>query len=87
MSFTLTSTDDDLKEKIADLKGQLNVCQLQLKDKEFTLNKKTEGYESRIEKLTEENIILKDKFGKVSEGQRSLEVQNSKLEDRLLNIV
>ncbi len=96
MSFTLidkqnssnTSEEiDDLKSQIADLKGRLNVCELQLKDKEFTLNKKTESYELQISKLNDENKILRDKFSKITDGQRNLEAQNSKLEDRLLKIV
>jgi hypothetical protein len=96
MSFTLIDRHensitpneiDELKSQIFDLKGRLNVSELQLKDNDFKFNKKTENYELQINKLNDENKVLKEKLAKFTDGQRSLEVQNSKLEDRLLKIV
>ncbi len=96
MSFTLIDRHensitpneiDELKSQIFDLKGRLNVSELQLKDNYFKFNKKTENYELQINKLNDENKVLKEKLAKFTDGQRSLEVQNSKLEDRLLKIV
>ncbi len=96
MSFTLIDRHensitpneiDELKSQIFDLKGRLNVSELQLKDNDFKFNKKTENHELQINKLNDENKVLKEKLAKFTDGQRSLEVQNSKLEDRLLKIV
>lgn len=87
----ITSSENDdnivLNEKIGDLTGQLNACNLKLKDKEFTFQKKSEAFELKINNLMNENKILKDKYEKVNDAQRKFENQNSKLEDRLLNIV
>lgn len=79
--------NESLRDQIDDLKGQLNVYKLQLKNSEFTATKRKEEYELQISKLRDENRVLKDKFEKISDGQRRLENQNSTLEDRLLKIV
>lgn len=54
----------DLKARIEDLKGQLNVAHLQLKDNSFNMKKKQEAYDMNLDKLTSENTILKEKIEK-----------------------
>lgn len=87
VSDTDSNDNEYLLAQVSDLKGQLNVANLQLKDKDFNLNKKIESYELKISKLTEDNRVWKEKFEKVTEGRRTLEIKNSNLEDRLLKIV
>lgn len=53
-----------MKNQIEDLKGQLNVCNLKLKDREFTLNKQKEDYEFQLSKSKEDLTNLKDKYEK-----------------------
>lgn len=53
-----------MKNQIEDLKGQLNVCNLKLKDREFTLNKQHEDYEFQLSKSKEDLTNLKDKYEK-----------------------
>lgn len=54
----------DLKAKIEDLKGQLNVAHLQLKDNSFNMKKKQEAYDMNLDKLTSDNTILREKIEK-----------------------
>jgi hypothetical protein len=54
----------DLMNQIEDLKAQLRVSNLQLKDKEFKFSKSKEDYEFQIAKLFDENKSLKQKYEK-----------------------
>ncbi len=54
----------DLKAKNDDLKGQLNVAHLQLKDNSFTMKKKEEAHELQLDRLANENKVLKEKIEK-----------------------
>ena len=62
--FIVYQLSQDLKNQIEDLKAQLRVGNLQLKDKEFKFNKSKEDYEFQIAKLFDENKSLKQKYEK-----------------------
>ena len=62
--FIVYQLSQDLKNQIEDLKAQLKVSNLQLKDKEFKFNKSREDYEFQIAKLFDENKSLKQKYEK-----------------------
>jgi dynactin complex subunit len=73
MSYTLykelNSTDSneeliELKNQIEDLKAELRVKSLKLKDAEFQLSKKSEEFELKLGKLTCDNNTLREKYEK-----------------------
>ena len=51
-------------DEIEDLKGQIKVLNLNLKDKEFILRKTSEDYEFQIKQSNTNYSNLKDKFEK-----------------------
>ena len=53
-----------MSDRIDELKGELNVVNLQLKEKDFKFKKRSEDHENQIKKLTDENKNLKEKYEK-----------------------
>lgn len=54
----------ELKNEIEELKAQLRVSNLKLKDKEFILSKRNEDYEFQLSKSKEDLTNLRDKYEK-----------------------
>lgn len=53
-----------MRNEIEDLKAQLRVSNLNLKDREFVLNKKTEEYDFQLSQSRNDFSNLKEKFDK-----------------------